>query len=80
MRAVFITYHHSDHNGDIGNLLLLGWPGLTEAVPVIGPPPLNAVIKNFLEANRYDIDIRTQDKERPGLDGLIEPREIYGPA
>src|SRR5213593_110569 len=25
LRAVFITHHHSDHNADYGNLLLLGW-------------------------------------------------------
>src|SRR6266571_7819798 len=25
IRAVFVTHHHSDHNADYGNLLLLGW-------------------------------------------------------
>ena len=25
LRHVFITHHHSDHNADYGNLLLLAW-------------------------------------------------------
>ena len=27
LRHVFITHHHSDHNADYGNLLLLSWAG-----------------------------------------------------
>jgi ribonuclease BN (tRNA processing enzyme) len=25
IRHIFITHHHSDHNADYGNLLLLAW-------------------------------------------------------
>ena len=33
LRHIFITHHHSDHNADYGNLLLLSWAvGLTTRV------------------------------------------------
>ena len=41
LRNVFITHHHSDHNADYGNLLLLAWSsGLQRRVDTWGPPPL----------------------------------------
>src|SRR5689334_16757893 len=41
LRHVFITHHHSDHNADYGNLMLLSWAsGLTTRVDTWGPPPL----------------------------------------
>jgi ribonuclease BN (tRNA processing enzyme) len=79
LRAVCVTHHHSDHNADVGTLFLLGWSGLVARVPVIGPPPLEQILVDFLAANRYDIDTRMCDEDRPCLAGLIEPREIAGP-
>jgi len=41
LRHVFITHHHSDHNADYGNLILLAWAsGLSTQVDAWGPPPL----------------------------------------
>ena len=41
VRHVFLTHHHSDHNADYGNLLLLAWiTGLRSRVDTWGPPPL----------------------------------------
>ena len=40
LRALFITHHHSDHNADFGNLLLLAWSSLSGPVDLYGPPPL----------------------------------------
>ena len=38
LRHVFITHHHSDHNADYGNLLLLSWEaGLQQRVDTWGP-------------------------------------------
>ena len=35
LRHVFVTHHHSDHNADLGNLILLEWAtNLTTSVDV----------------------------------------------
>ena len=40
LRHVFITHHHSDHNADYGNLLLLAWTsGLKTRVDTWGRLP-----------------------------------------
>ena len=40
LRHVFITHHHSDHNADYGNLLLLSWEaGLQQRVDTWGTLP-----------------------------------------
>ena len=52
IRCVFITHHHSDHNADYGNLLLLGWTaGLVTKVDTYGPPPIKKMTRLFLELN-----------------------------
>lgn len=79
LRGVFITHHHSDHNADLGNLFLLGWPFLREHVTVIGPPPLGSIIGSFLEMSSYDIGIRVADEGRPHLGEFIVAQEIEGP-
>lgn len=76
LRAVFVTHHHSDHNADLGNLFLLSWPRLTCPIPVLGPPPLSAILRSFLEMSEYDIGIRVEDEGRPHLSGYIAPKEI----
>jgi ribonuclease BN (tRNA processing enzyme) len=76
-RAVFITHHHSDHNADYGNLLLLSWAAnLTRQVETFGPPPLAAMTRQFLELNDYDIRTRMADEGRAPLADLIVPHEI----
>ena len=77
IRNVFITHHHSDHNADYGNLLLLAWEtDLTTPVDTYGPPPLVNMTRAFLELNAYDIEIRTKDEGRPPFAPLIRPHEI----
>jgi ribonuclease BN (tRNA processing enzyme) len=77
LRSVFITHHHSDHNADYGNLLLLSWAAdLATPVDTYGPPPLARMTQLFLEMNAYDIATRIQDEGRPPLDGLIRVHEI----
>ena len=79
MRAVFLTHHHSDHNADYGNLLLLGWSGdLASRVDTYGPPPLALMTEQFLALNDYDIRTRIADEGRPPLADLIAPHEISG--
>jgi ribonuclease BN (tRNA processing enzyme) len=79
MRAVFLTHHHSDHNADYGNLLLLGWSAdLASQVNTYGPPPLVEMTRQFLALNDYDIRTRIADEGRPPLGDLIVPHEISG--
>jgi ribonuclease BN (tRNA processing enzyme) len=79
LRGVFITHHHSDHNADYGNLLLLGWAAnLTQRVDTYGPPPLAQMTRQFLDLNAFDIATRVADEGRPPLEELIAPHEITG--
>lgn len=79
LTAVFLTHHHSDHNADVGNLFLLGWTtGLSQPVTVCGPAPLAAMTRQFLELNRFDIETRIADEDRPPLAPLIRVREVDG--
>ena len=77
VRHVFITHHHSDHNADYGNLLLLAWAsGLRTRVDTWGPPPLEKITRLFLEMSAPDIDVRIADEGRVPLAPLIHPHEI----
>lgn len=77
LRHLFITHHHSDHNADYGNVLLLSWAtGLRTRVDTWGPAPIARMTQLFLELNAVDIDIRTKDEGRTPLGSLIVPHEI----
>jgi len=77
IRNVFLTHHHSDHNADYGNLLLLSWEtDLATRVDAYGPPPLVEMTRLFLALNDYDIRTRIADEGRPPLRGLIAAHEI----
>lgn len=77
VRHVFITHHHSDHNADYGNLLLLAWAsGLRSRVDTWGPPPLEKITRLFFEMSAPDIDVRIADEGRVPLVPLIHPHEI----
>lgn len=80
IRNVFITHHHSDHNADYGNLLLLAWAAdLDHRVDAYGPPPLASMTRQFLALNSFDIKTRIADEGRPPLRPLIHPHEITRP-
>jgi len=77
IRNVFLTHHHSDHNADYGNLLLLSWEtDLATRVDAYGPPPLVEMTRHFLELNDYDIRTRMADEGRPPIMELIAAHEI----
>jgi ribonuclease BN (tRNA processing enzyme) len=77
LRHVFITHHHSDHNADYGNLILLSWAGgLRTPVDTWGPPPLAKMTRLFLELNEFDITTRIADEGRVPLAPLVTPHEI----
>lgn len=76
LRHVFLTHHHSDHNADYGNLLLLAWAsGLATRVDAWGPPPLERMTQLFLEMSKADIDVRMADEGRPPLVPLVHAHE-----
>jgi ribonuclease BN (tRNA processing enzyme) len=77
LRHVFITHHHSDHNADYGNLLLLAWTaGLGTRVDTWGPPPLRRMTRLFFEMNAYDINTRIADEGRMPLVPLVHAHEL----
>jgi ribonuclease BN (tRNA processing enzyme) len=77
LRHVLITHHHSDHNADYGNLLLLAWTaGLRTRVDAWGPPPLASITKLFFEMSAFDIETRIADEGRVPLAPLVHPHEI----
>ena len=80
LRHVFVTHHHSDHNADYGNLLLLSWAsGFRGRVDTWGPPPLEKMTRLFFELNAYDIDTRIADEGRLPLVPMVHPHEVSQP-
>ncbi len=77
LRHVFLTHHHSDHNADYGNLLLLAWgDNLKTRVDTWGPPPLAHMTKVFFEMNAEDLKVREKDEGRLPLPPLVHAHEI----
>lgn len=54
--AVFLTHFHSDHIGDLGELMLQRWGGgaATTPLPIYGPTGVDQVVAGFNEA--YSLD------------------------
>lgn len=77
LEKIFITHHHSDHNADYGNLLLLAWAsGLKTPVEAYGPPPIERMTRLVFELNQFDIETRIEDEKRVPLAPLIRARDI----
>ncbi len=70
---VFITHLHSDHVLELGPLIHTAWTaGLATTVTVFGPPGTRDYWHGFLQAMRFDIDIRIVDEGRPDLRQLVD--------
>ena len=54
--AAFLTHYHSDHIGDLGELMLQRWAGgaARQPLPISGPPGLDQVVKGFQDAYVLD--------------------------
>jgi ribonuclease BN (tRNA processing enzyme) len=76
LKALLITHHHADHNGDLGALLHAAWTYLEAPVQVIGPPPLARVLTSFFEMQAYDIAMRCATDGREPLQELVQVEEI----
>jgi ribonuclease BN (tRNA processing enzyme) len=77
LRHIFITHHHSDHNADYGNLLLLAWgDALKTPVDTWGPPPLARITRLFFEMSAADLRVREKDEGRPPLRPLVHAHDV----
>ena len=77
IRHIFITHHHSDHNADYGNLLLLAWTaGLRARIDSWGPPPLERMTQLFFDMNAADIEARIADEQRIPSAPLVHVHEL----
>ena len=54
--ALFLTHYHSDHIGDMGELMLKRWAtgGSAEPLPIYGPPGIEEVVAGFEAAYQLD--------------------------
>lgn len=70
---IFITHLHSDHVLEFGPLIHTAWTaGLATVVRVYGPPGTRDYWHGFLQAMKFDIDIRIVDEGRPDLRELVD--------
>lgn len=77
VRHIFLTHHHSDHNADYGNLMLLAWAAdLNHRIDAYGPAPIKRMTQQFLALNEFDIKTRIADEGRKPLQSLIYPHEL----
>ena len=77
VRQIFVTHHHSDHNADYGNLILLAWAaGLGTRLDSWGPPPLGRMTDLVFQLNAADIAVRTADEGRVPLRPLVHAHEL----
>ena len=77
LRHLFITHHHSDHNADYGNLMLLAWAsGLKTRIDTWGPPPLEKMTGLFFEMSATDIEARIANEGRVPLVPLVHVHEL----
>ncbi|PFH11410.1 ribonuclease BN (tRNA processing enzyme) [Collimonas sp. PA-H2] len=80
IRDIFLTHQHSDHNADLGNLVLLAWAtGLATPVQMYGPPGMRRMMDDFVRMNAIDIAVRIKEEGRPLLRPLIKTHEFSGP-
>ena len=80
IRDIFLTHQHSDHNADLGNLVLLAWAtGLATPVQMYGPPGMRRMMDDFVRMNALDIAVRIKEEGRPPLRPLIKTHEFSGP-
>lgn len=60
--AVFLTHYHSDHIGDLGELMLQRWAlgGSNESLPVYGPVNVTSIVDGFNDAYYLDSIYRNE--------------------
>ncbi len=76
--AVFLTHHHFDHIGNLGDLLLSVWnAGRSRPLPVYGPNGTAAIVEALFDrVYRADIRFREREAEITG-DALFPIRALF---
>ena len=80
---IFITHHHFDHIGNLGDLLMAAWnDGRVEPTYIFGPDGTEAIIDHLLNGiYRRDILFRLKESEflahaMPDIRDLVKVRDI----
>ncbi|WP_022721078.1 MBL fold metallo-hydrolase [Rhodopseudomonas sp. B29] len=77
LRYIFVTHMHSDHVLELGNMVDSAWSvGLKHEVDAFGPVGLAALVKNYWESNKADIEIRMPDEGKPDPREMLKVKEI----
>ncbi len=77
IQHLFLTHQHSDHNADLGTLLLLAWTsGLRTPVGVWGPPPVARMTDQFFAMQADEIATRIADEGRVPLRPLVHAHNV----
>ena len=77
LNTVFITHHHFDHIGNLGDIILSSW-NLRRKTPlsIYGPEGTEAIVNSLLnEVYKGDIAFRLKEAELSGV-ALADPRKI----
>ncbi len=77
---LFITHHHSDHTSGFTDLFLSGWlggqePGRVSPLRVYGPTNTRLIIEKFMDAMKWDIDIRAEHTGTSAGGAMVEIHE-----
>jgi ribonuclease Z len=77
LNAVFITHHHYDHIGGLGDLIMAAWNnGRTEPLPIFGPPGIREIIEAMFDhVYARDINFRIAEEWAHGR-RLDPPHEM----
>jgi ribonuclease Z len=71
IRNTLFTHHHSDHNSDFYDVLLVGWmAGRDAPLQVYGPGGTKAFVDAILKAYEYDVRVRRDLVERWSEEGI----------
>jgi len=71
--AIFLTHHHFDHTGGLGDLLMATWNlGRTRPLPVYGPPGTERLLDDLF-SHIYASDVRFRIREAERLGSPIHP-------
>lgn len=75
--AIFITHHHYDHIGGLGDLIMAAWvTGRLDSLPIYGPPGTAEIVNMLLEGVYWrDIKFRLAE-ERTLAEPVESPREM----